>query len=203
MDKLKIKSPIIVEGKYDKIKLDSLVDGLILCSNGFRIFKDKQKLALIRRLANETGIIILTDSDVAGFKLRNFIKQCVKDAKVINIYIPQIEGKEHRKDAPSKQGFLGVEGMDIDLLRKLFLEAGVLENTSDLSMGHPPPDPITRMDFYDSGLIGSSNSAANRQALLAFLKLPSYITTNSLLAIINRIMTKQQFNDYINSTRRD
>lgn len=198
MEKIQIKQPIIVEGKYDKIKLDSFVDGLILCSNGFRIFKDKEKLALIRRLAKDTGIIILTDSDVAGFKLRSFIKQAVKDAKVINIYIPQVEGKEKRKIAPSKQGFLGVEGINIEVLRKLFLEANVLdENIPEVEF------PIVKMDLFSAGFIGQDNSTQKRQDLLIHLGLPTFITTKSLLDIINRVMTREQYEVYISSMKEE
>lgn len=187
--------PIIVEGKYDKIKLESLVDGLIICSNGFRIFKDKEKQALIRRLACDSGIILLTDSDVAGFKLRGFIKQSAKDARVVNIYIPQVAGKESRKQAPSKQGLLGVEGMDAELLRKLFLQADVLSDTPQI-----PTDPITRADFFREGLSGGENASARRQALLTHLGLPCYISTNALLDVINRLMTRDEYLAFVADT---
>ncbi len=117
---------IVVEGKYDKIKLESLVDGLILTTDGFRIFKDKQKRDLIRALAQKQGVIVLTDSDVAGFKIRSLIRSVARDASVINLYIPQIPGKEKRKSTPSKEGTLGVEGLDAELLRELFVKHGVL-----------------------------------------------------------------------------
>ncbi len=192
MEKIFLKQAIIVEGKYDKIKLNSLVDALIITSDGFRIFKDKEKLALIREIAKKDGIIILTDSDVAGFKLRNFIRSCAKDAKVTNIYIPQIKGKEKRKDVPSKQGFLGVEGINADILRDLFQNAGVLGESVQ-----PILDPFTKMDFYKDGLIGKDESKQKRQALLEYLNLPSYISTNSLLDIINRFMSKEDYNKYM------
>lgn len=192
MKKIFIKQAIIVEGKYDKIKLDSIVDALILTSDGFRIFKNKDKLALIREIAKKDGIIILTDSDVAGFKLRNFIRSCTKDAKVINIYIPQIEGKEKRKLSASKEGFLGVEGMEVERLRNLFLEAGVLNCEQK-----PIENPITKMDFYEGGLIGKDNSSFRRQALLKKLDLPSYLSTNSLLDVVNRFMTREEYIEFI------
>lgn len=192
MEKIRIKQAIIVEGKYDKIKLSSIVDTLILTSDGFRIFKDKEKLALIREIAKKDGIIILTDSDVAGFKLRNFIRSCTKDAKVINIYIPQIEGKEKRKLSPSKEGLLGVEGMDVKQLRALFLEAGVLDEDQS-----PIEKPITKMDFYSDGFIGKDNSAIKRQVLLQRLNLPSYLSTNSLLEIINRLISRDEYIDFV------
>ncbi len=192
MEKIRIKQAVIVEGKYDKIKLSSIVDTLILTSDGFRIFKDKEKLTLIREIAKKDGIIILTDSDVAGFKLRNFIRSCTKDAKVINIYIPQIEGKEKRKLSPSKEGLLGVEGMDVKQLRALFLEAGVLDEDQS-----PIEKPITKMDFYSDGFIGKDNSAIKRQVLLQRLNLPSYLSTNSLLEIINRLISRDEYIDFV------
>lgn len=189
MDKITINSPIIVEGKYDKIKLESFIDGLILCSDGFRIFKNKEKLAMLRRLGQESGIIILTDSDVAGFKLRGFIKQCLKDINVTNLYIPQVVGKEKRKAAPSKQGLLGVEGIDVSTLREIFAQQ--ISTTAGTALA--PIERIERADFYRDGFIGKENSSALRQKLLLHLNLPSYISTNSLLQIINRVMTKEQY----------
>lgn len=186
--KICIKQAIIVEGKYDKIKLEPLVSATIIVSNGFRIFKDREKVALIRRIAQQDGIIILTDSDVAGFKLRSYFRSIVKDKNVTNIYIPQIKGKEGRKSEPSKEGYLGVEGMSADLLRQLFKQAGILEE--DIQ---PVADPITRMDLYADGFIGRDNSSEKRRLLLKHLKLPEYLSTNSLLDIINRLITKQEY----------
>lgn len=186
--KIPLKQAIIVEGKYDKIKLKSLIDGVIITSDGFRIFKDKEKLALIRRLAQNDGIIILTDSDTAGFKLRNFIRSAVKNSNVTNIYIPQVKGREKRKLADSKEGLLGVEGIDAKTLRRIFSDAGVLdEKTTEII------DPITKMDFYNDGLTGGQNSSFKRQELLKILKLPSYVSANSLLDVINRLMTKAEY----------
>lgn len=188
MEKIFIKQAIIVEGKYDKIKLESIFDALILTSNGFRIFKDKEKVALIKEIAKKDGIIILTDSDVAGFKLRNYIRSCTKDAKVINIYIPQVEGKEKRKTIPSKEGFLGVEGIDSKKIKQLFFDA--------LVIGEEKPNKenqITKMNFYEDGLIGKQNSSFKRQALLKKLNLPTYLTTNSLLEIINRLISRDEY----------
>lgn len=193
-EKIKLDKPIIVEGKYDKIKLSSFIDGVIICTDGFRIFKDKQKLAMLRRLAQENGIIILTDSDVAGFKLRNFVKQAIGESKVTSIYIPQIKGKERRKETASKEGLLGVEGIDVATLRELFDKAGVL-NTSVKVVA----DPIEKSDFYRDGLIGGDGSSVKRQALLKLLDLPSYMSTKALLDVINRVMTKQQYTEFINN----
>ena len=120
-----VKQPIIVEGKYDKIKLQSVVDGLIITTDGFHIYKDKEKLGLIRAFAEKTGVIILTDSDGAGFQIRNHLKGCIKNGRIYNVYIPDIFGKEKRKDKPSKEGKLGVEGIDTDILLRAFEEAGI------------------------------------------------------------------------------
>lgn len=195
VEKLFIKQAIIVEGKYDKMKLKELVDATIITSDGFRVFKDKEKCAMIRAIAKKDGIIILTDSDVAGFRLRSFLRSVVQDGKLINIYIPQIEGKEKRKVTTSKEGFLGVEGIDITTLRKLFEQAGVIEQSA-ISI----EQPIAKMHFYQDGLIGQQDSKQKRMALLDHLNLPNYLTTNSLLEIINRLMTFEEYQDYIQNT---
>ena len=111
-----LRQAVVVEGKYDKIRLSALVDGPILVTNGFRIFKNREQLALLRRLARQDGILILTDSDAAGFKIRNYIKSAVPNGRIYHAYIPEILGKEARKDHPSKEGTLGVEGMDLQIL---------------------------------------------------------------------------------------
>jgi ribonuclease M5 len=120
-----VKEAVIVEGKYDKIKLSSLIDGLILPTNGFRIFKDPEKMALIRSLADTRGLLILTDSDSAGFLIRNYLSGCIAPEKIRHAYIPDILGKEKRKDKPSKEGKLGVEGVPISILKEALLRAGV------------------------------------------------------------------------------
>ncbi len=179
--KIHVKQPIIVEGKYDKIKLESLVDGLIITTDGFRIYKDKEKLALIRAFAQKDGIIVLTDSDGAGFQIRNHLKSCIGGGKIINIYIPDIFGKEKRKEKPSKEGKLGVEGIDAEILRKAFIEAGVLSRVQ-------PSEPwLTKADMLDDGLTGSQSSGALRKKLAAELSLPERISANALLEVLNRL----------------
>ncbi|MDE6725172.1 MAG: toprim domain-containing protein, partial [Ruminiclostridium sp.] len=127
---IKVKQAVIVEGKYDKIKLSSVIDGLIITTDGFSVFKNKEKINLIRKLAENQGIIILTDSDSAGFKIRNYIKGCTQKGNITNIYIPDIFGKEKRKTTPSKEGKLGVEGIPIDVLKDAFEKADInSENT--------------------------------------------------------------------------
>lgn len=182
---------VVVEGKYDKIRLSSLIDAPIFVCDGFRIFKDKEKLALLRRLAKEKGLLILTDSDAAGFKIRGHIKGAIKEGKVYHAYIPQILGKESRKRVPSKEGTLGVEGMERAVLEESLRKSGVLFADG------PKPDPITRMDFYEAGLSGGENSAALRQLLLKELELPSYLSSAALLEAVNALMSREAFFDLL------
>ena len=186
-----VSKAVIVEGKYDKIKLSSIIDGLIIQTNGFRIYKDKEKIALVRAVALKQGVIIVTDSDVAGFKLRGFIRSIAQGAEVTNIYIPQIVGKEKRKVAPSKENLLGVEGIEAQLLRTLFINADVVKVEDSTSR------KITKMDFYEDGLTGHTDSANMRQRLLKRLGLPTYVTTNSLVDIINSLMTYEEYIDIL------
>lgn len=186
---LKIRQAIIVEGKYDKIKLSSIVDAVIIQTNGFKIFKDKEKLALIKFYAERTGIIILTDSDRAGFKIRSHIKGAIPKGKIINVYIPDVMGKEKRKDKPSAEGKLGVEGIDKKLIMEAFEKAGV---TSDDS---PDIPAITKLDLYEIGLTGGRNSTELRRKLLEYLGLPSLLTSNSLLEVLNHMLSLEELEE--------
>ncbi len=181
---IKIKQAIVVEGKYDKIKLASIVDAVIIVTNGFRIYKDPEKLALIRYYASTTGIIILTDSDRAGFRIRNYIKGAVKNGKVYNVYSPDIYGKESRKEKASAEGKLGVEGIDTGLLLEAFKKAGITAHDSE-----PPADPITKADLFELGLSGCSNSSEMRKILQKHLGLPELLSAASLLEVLNTMMT--------------
>lgn len=180
---IKLKQAVVVEGKYDKIRLSSVIDGVIIVTNGFGIFKDKEKLALIRFYAENTGIIILTDSDRAGFIIRNHIKGAVKNGRIQNVYIPEIFGKERRKTQPSAEGKLGVEGMDREILLKAFEKAGITSDTSDSER-----EPITKTDLFTLGLSGGKNSSELRRQLLEHLKLPSLLSANSMLEVLNTMM---------------
>ena len=151
-EKIKLSQAVIVEGKYDKIKLSNILDAFIIETNGFGIFKDKEKLSFIKRLARERGIIILTDSDHAGFMIRNYISSGVPKEQIINVYIPDIFGKEKRKTEPSKEGKLGVEGMSSQVILRALDRAGV---TSAKSLCE---NPVTTVDFYDLGLTGGVGS---------------------------------------------
>lgn len=185
--KITVSQAIIVEGKYDKIKLESVVDGLIITTDGFRIYKDKEKTELIRAFAEKTGIIILTDSDGAGFQIRNHLKGCIKNGKIYNVYIPDVFGKEKRKEKPSKEGKLGVEGIDTDILLKAFSDAGIF------SCEEEKKPWLTKADMLDDGLIGSENSGELRKKLAAGLGLPERISTAALLEILNRLYTRESY----------
>lgn len=185
---IKIKQAIIVEGKYDKIRLSSLVDAVIIPTGGFAIYKDKEKQELIRSLAAKNGIIILTDSDSAGFQIRSHLRNIVKQGEIINVYIPDIFGKERRKAQPSKQGKLGVEGMTTEVLLEAFKKAGVIADEAA-----PKSDPITKADLLDMGLIGGENSAIMRAELQRSLGLPELLTANMLIEILNVMYTREEF----------
>ncbi len=183
---IKIDQAIIVEGKYDKIKLSSVVDGIIIMTNGFRIFKDKEKLELIRYYARTTGIIILTDSDSAGRKIRGYIKGAVHDGNIKNVYIPDIFGKEKRKDKPSAEGKLGVEGIDSDILIKAFEKAGITASQSNNI------HDITNMTLFENGLSGGKNSKLLRERLQKKLGLPSLMSSASLIEVLNTMMNGEE-----------
>ena len=180
---IKLKQAIIVEGKYDKIRLSSIIDAVIIVTNGFGIFKDKEKLALIRFYAESTGIIILTDSDRAGFVIRNHIKGAVKNGIIKNVYIPEILGKEKRKQKPSAEGKLGVEGMNEKIILEAFERAGITSDKSERKSG----GVITKTDLYMLGLSGGKDSSLMRKRLLERMKLPSILSANSMLEVLNTV----------------
>ena len=181
-----IKEAIIVEGKYDKMRLKSVVNATIIETNGFRIFKDKEKVSLIKQLAQKQGIIVLTDSDGAGFVIRNHLKNIVPKEQIKHAYIPQIKGKEKRKDAPSKEGTLGVEGINEQQLLLSLKNAGVTYNSADKK------NSISKTDLYKLGLTGRDNSQKMRGELLKKLNLPQYITTNALIDVLNSLMNLEE-----------
>ena len=195
MEKIKVSQAIIVEGKYDKIKLSSFIDGIIICTNGFRIFKDKEMAELIRYYAEKSGIIILTDSDTAGFRIRGHLKGICPKGSIINLYIPDVFGKEKRKAVPSKEGKLGVEGIDVSLLRKTFEEAGITGETV------PEREHVSRLDFYELGITGCDGSSALRRRIAAALELPQLLTSNALLEVTNTMFGRQEFFDFVNELK--
>lgn len=185
---LKVKEAIIVEGKYDKIKLSSLIDGLIIETNGFRIFKDNDKMQMLRRLAESRGLLILTDSDAAGFQIRNYLNGAIDNRNIKHAYIPDIYGKERRKEKPSKEGKLGVEGISQEILAKAIRAAG-----ASCAAVLEPSRQITKMDLFEDGFSGRPDSAARRKALLHTLSLPEHLSVNALVKVLNSIMS---FEDY-------
>lgn len=185
---IKLKQAVIVEGKYDKIKLKSIIDAPIITTDGFGIFKNREKMALIKSLAQKRGIIIMTDSDSAGFMIRKKICGSVNSGRILNVYIPDIFGKERRKAHSSKEGKLGVEGVPKDVILTALKRAGVTSTESVKSGGE-----ITKADLFELGLSGRPNSAQKRLALLKSLNLPENMTANSLLEVLNIFFTKEEF----------
>lgn len=180
----KIKEVIVVEGRYDKNTLSQVVDATIITLGGFSVFNDKEKLTFLRRLAEKQGLIVLTDSDGAGFVIRNYLKGALPKGQVKQAYIPDIQGKERRKRAPGKEGKLGVEGMKPSVLLEALRRAGAtfLDETREAA---PEKEPITKADLFELGLTGGPDSAEKRQALLKRLDLPEHLTANGLLEALN------------------
>lgn len=194
MDRLKLSRIVIVEGKYDKIKLSALIDGMILTTDGFRIYRDKARHRMLRDLALKRGAVIVTDSDRAGFRIRGFLRSILQGADLVQVYIPQLSGKEKRKPSPGAEGLLGVEGMDLSLLEKLFRQAGAL---APPETPVPPVRRITRQDFYEDGLTGGANASELRTRLLRRLGLPDYLTSKALLETINTLMTYEEYRSFL------
>lgn len=194
---LKVKQAIIVEGKYDKIKLSSIIDAIIIQTDGYGIFKDKEKLDLIRFYANSTGIIILTDSDSAGFKIRNYLKGAIGDGNIINVYTPDVFGKERRKLKQSSEGKLGVEGLDIDIILDAFKRA----NVENISTKDYNSKKITHTDLYTLGLSGNPNSKKLRAELLKYLQLPERLTSTGLLEVLNTMYSIEQVENIVKSIK--
>ena len=190
---IKIKEAVIVEGKYDKIKLSGIIDTVIIETDGFAVFKDKEKQKLIRFLAEKRGIIIMTDSDSAGFKIRNFINGITKSENIKNVYIPDIYGKEKRKTEESKEGKLGVEGMKTEVIMSALQKAGVICSENDKKESRE----ITHTDFFEDGISGGENSREIRKALAKQLQLPERISASSLLKIINTYMTYDEYKETV------
>ena len=188
----KIKEVIVVEGRYDKNTLSQVVDATVVTLGGFAVFNDREKLAFLRRLALERGLIVLTDSDGAGFVIRNYLKGALPRDRVKQAYIPDIHGKERRKRAPGKEGKLGVEGMRPQVLLESLRRAGAtFLDEEDQSTA--PKEPITKADLFALGLTGGTGSAARRQALLKQLDLPEHLTPNALLEALNLLYTREAF----------
>lgn len=191
MDKLKLRQAIVVEGKYDQNTLRQLVDTAIFTTNGFADMKDPALLRLLQQAAQTTGLVILTDSDGAGFLIRNTLKSALPETGVLHAYIPDLPGKEKRKAAPGKEGLLGVEGMTPEILLKALRNAGA--EFADGSTPPPAREPITKQDLFALGLSGGSESAKKRAALLKALSLPAHMSANALLQALNVLFSREEF----------
>ena len=192
-ERLKLREAVIVEGRYDRIKLSELIATPVIETGGFRVFKDKVKQLLIARIAEKRGILILTDSDAAGFVIRNFLKGIIPSGNIKNAYVPEILGREKRKSAPSKEGLLGVEGMALSVLREAILRSGATVIGEEAA---ERGEPITKGDLYELGLSGRENAGARREALSASLGLPKYLSANALVDALNCLFTKEEFENY-------
>lgn len=185
----RIREVIVVEGRYDKNALKQVVDATVIETGGFGVFNDRERLALLRRLAKERGLIVLTDSDGAGFVIRNFLKGAIPGHQVKHAYIPDIYGKERRKAAPGKEGKLGVEGMKPQVLLTALERAGAVFEEEVCAT---PRASVTKADLYALGLTGTPDSAARRCALLKKLGLPERMTTNAMLEALNLLYSREE-----------
>lgn len=191
MDKQNLRQAIVVEGKYDQNTLRQIVDTAIFTTNGFADMKDPALLRLLRQAAQTTGLVILTDSDGAGFLIRNTLKSALPETGVLHAYIPDLPGKEKRKAAPGKEGLLGVEGMTPEILLKALRNAGA--EFADGSTPPPAREPITKQDLFALGLSGGPESAKKRAALLKALSLPAHMSANALLQALNVLFSREEF----------
>ncbi len=185
-EKIKLSCPVIVEGRYDKQRVLSVAEGTVIQLDGFSVFNSVEKQTLLRRLCGEGKIILLTDSDSAGKFIRSKLKGYLPPEKIINVYAPRVEGKEKRKKTPSKEGVLGVEGLDAEVIRRLLLpfEGEISKKAS-----------LTKADLFRSGLLGGENSSVLRNALARVLDLPENMTPNAFLEAINLVCTESEFRE--------
>ena len=192
---VKIREAIVVEGRYDKNTLSQIVDAPIFETSGFGIMKDKAQLALLRKVAAVRGLIVFTDSDGAGFVIRNYLKSAIPSEYLKHAYIPDIYGKERRKAAPGKEGKLGVEGMRPEIILEALRRAGATVEGEQVSVS----SQITKQDLMELGLSGGKDSSAKRLALLKKLELPEHMSANAMLQALNLLFTPDQLRGYIHS----
>ena len=195
---VKIREAIVVEGRYDKNTLSQIVDAPIFETSGFGIFKDKQQMKLLRRVAEIRGLIVFTDSDGAGFVIRNHIKSAIPGKYLKHAYIPDIMGKERRKAAPGKEGKLGVEGMRPEIILEALRRCGATIEGEDAPESHP----ITKQDLVELGLSGGTDSSAKRLALLKKLDLPEHMSANAMLQALNMLCSLDELKEIIASLER-
>ena len=191
--KKNLKFPLIVEGKYDKCVLSSLFSGLIVTLGGFSVFNSQEKQALLRRIS-QNGVILLTDSDGGGKQLSSFVSGILPKDKVYNLYIPKIKGKERRKTKSSKEGYLGVEGMEPEVLLKILSPFTVESDSERKALAE-----ISMADFYLAGFSGGENSSVLRAELAKYLGLPADMTAKALLAAINLLSLQKEYEDFVNN----
>ncbi len=195
-----LKEVIIVEGRYDKIKLSNFIDSPIFVTNGFSVFNNKESQKAIRNFAKTDGIVILTDSDSAGLKIRAFVKQLALEGNIFDAYVPEIEGKERRKTTPGKEGILGVEGITEEIIIKALLDSGATikgeKKTEKKTL------PITKNDLYILGLSGRENSQDLRKKILKELGLPTKMSSNMLVSVISRRFTKDEFAEFVEKVKK-
>ena len=184
---IRINEAVIVEGKYDKIKLSNFVDATIIPTNGFSVFKDKEKRKIIRLLAQKKGLVVITDSDSAGMVIRSYLKKVCQNEKIINVYIPQIKGKEKRKMTASKEGLLGVEGLSEEIITDCLKKSGVIGEIKEKTK------KITKQDLFLSGLSGSANSGILRERFAKFSNLPAGMSSSAFLDAVNAIYDYNEF----------
>ena len=185
---VKIKQAIVVEGRYDKNTLSQIVDAPVMQTDGFGIMKDKAQLALLRRVAKTRGLIVFTDSDGAGFVIRNFLKSAIEPQYLLHAYIPDVPGKEKRKRAPGKEGKLGVEGMTPEVILECLRRAGATVEGESTHAAHS----ITKQDLMELGLSGGKDSANKRKLLMKVLDFPEHMSSNALLQALNLLYTKEE-----------
>ena len=194
MSVVKIREAIAVEGKYDAARLRTVVDATIVETSGFSLFRSPEKMRLLRQLADKCGLIVLTDSDSAGFVIRDHISGALPKAQVKHAYIPEIGGKEKRKSSPSAEGLLGVEGMSGDVVLQALLRAGA---TTEDGQSALPPLFLNKARLYEDGLAGGDNSARRREQLLMWLGLPHRLSANRMIEVLNAILTEQEYETWL------
>lgn len=192
---VKIREAIVVEGRYDKNTLSQILDASIFQTDGFQIMKDKAQLELLRRVARQRGLIVFTDSDGAGFVIRNYLKSAIEPQYLKHAYIPDIYGKERRKATPGKEGKLGVEGMTREVILDSLQKAGVIFEKGESVQHHS----ITKQDLMELGLSGGKNSSEKRKALLKHLNLPEHMSANAMLQALNLLYSKEELASLIES----
>ena len=192
-----INEVIVVEGKYDKERVRKVTDAPIICTHGFELYRSKRIINTLRKMSNERGIIILTDSDSAGFRIRNYIKRCLgKGAKIRNAYIPSVKGKEKRREKPGAEGVLGVEGTDLKILTKILSRLAAASDDK-------PKEKIDKAEFFSDGFSGKPDSADRRRALAKYFSLPPSMSANALLDMINRVYGANEYHRAVEKLKKE